>query len=72
MPLPCRTHPLRRPPSGRNRPATWAMGSLFEHLLSADESGGLGVSLVTHRRASRRRCTGTPMRTRRSSSSTGR
>jgi quercetin dioxygenase-like cupin family protein len=28
-------------------PATWAMGSLFEHLLSADESGGLGVSLVT-------------------------
>ena len=23
------------------------MGSLFEHLLSADESGGLGVSLVT-------------------------
>jgi quercetin dioxygenase-like cupin family protein len=28
-------------------PATWAMGSLFEHLLRADESGGLGVSLVT-------------------------
>ena len=28
-------------------PATWAMGSLFEHLVSADESGGLGVSLVT-------------------------
>ena len=28
--------------------ATWAMGSLFEHLLSAVESGGrLGVSLVT-------------------------
>ena len=28
--------------------ATWAMGSLFEHLLSADESDGrLGVSLVT-------------------------
>lgn len=29
-------------------PATWAMGSLFEHLLTADESGGrLGVALVT-------------------------
>ena len=28
-------------------PATWDMGSLFEHLLGADESGGLGVSLVT-------------------------
>lgn len=28
-------------------PATWAMGSLFEHLLTAAESGGeLGVSLV--------------------------
>ena len=27
-------------------PATWAMGSLFEHLLSTKESGGrLGVSL---------------------------
>src|SRR3954462_9342055 len=28
-------------------PATWAMGSLFEHLLSADDSGGLGVAPVT-------------------------
>jgi quercetin dioxygenase-like cupin family protein len=29
-------------------PATWAMGSLFERLVGADESGGaLGVSLVT-------------------------
>jgi quercetin dioxygenase-like cupin family protein len=28
-------------------PMTWAMQSLFEHLLGADESGGLGVSLVT-------------------------
>lgn len=29
-------------------PATWAMGSLFEHLLTSDESGGsIGVSLVT-------------------------
>lgn len=28
-------------------PSTWAMGSLFEHLLTADESGSLGVSLVT-------------------------
>lgn len=32
-------------------PATWAMGSLFEHLLlpmeSGRESGGLGVALVT-------------------------
>jgi quercetin dioxygenase-like cupin family protein len=29
-------------------PATWAMGSLFEHLLTAGESAGaLGVSLVT-------------------------
>jgi quercetin dioxygenase-like cupin family protein len=29
-------------------PATWAMGSLFEHLLIAAESGGaLGVSVVT-------------------------
>lgn len=29
-------------------PATWAMGSLFEHLVSADDTGGaLGVSLVT-------------------------
>lgn len=29
-------------------PATWAMGSLFEHLLSAGDSGGaLGMALVT-------------------------
>ncbi|MEO8555717.1 MAG: cupin domain-containing protein [Actinomycetota bacterium] len=29
-------------------PATWAMGSLFEHLLSAADSGGsLGMALVT-------------------------
>ena len=28
-------------------PATWAMGSLFEHLVSAQESGGVAVSLVT-------------------------
>lgn len=29
-------------------PATWAMGSLFEHLVSAEETTGLlGVSLVT-------------------------
>ena len=35
-------------PAGSGR-GTWAMGSLFEHLLSADESGGgLGVALVTH------------------------
>lgn len=29
-------------------PGTWAMGSLFEHLVSADQTGGaLGMSLVT-------------------------
>jgi quercetin dioxygenase-like cupin family protein len=29
-------------------PGTWAMGSIFEHLVSAEESGGrLGMSLVT-------------------------
>ena len=29
-------------------PGTWAMGSLFEHLVTADDSGGtLGMSLVT-------------------------
>ncbi len=34
--------------SAADGPATWAMGSLFEKLLSAEESGGaLGVSLVT-------------------------
>ena len=36
---------VRRPGEG---PATWAMGSLFEHLVGEAESGGrLGVSLVT-------------------------
>lgn len=36
---------VRRPD---DRPATWAMGSLFEHLVTAGESDGrLGVSLVT-------------------------
>ena len=34
-------------PAGSGR-GTWAMGSLFEHLLTAEESGGgLGASLVT-------------------------
>lgn len=34
-------------PAGSS-PATWAMGSLFEHLLSAADSGGaLGMALVT-------------------------
>ena len=39
----------RRPvyrPAGTG-PATWAMGSLFEHLLLGTETGGLGVSVVT-------------------------
>lgn len=36
---------VRRPGEG---PATWAMGSLFEHLVGAAETDGLlGVSLVT-------------------------
>lgn len=36
---------VRRPGEG---PATWAMGSLFEHLVGAAETEGLlGVSLVT-------------------------
>ena len=36
---------VRRPGEG---PATWAMGSLFEHLVRASDTGGLlGVSLVT-------------------------
>jgi quercetin dioxygenase-like cupin family protein len=36
---------MREPGSGRG---TWAMGSLFEHLLEAPESGGeLGVAIVT-------------------------
>mgnify|MGYP000976012400 CR=1 FL=1 len=36
---------VREPGSG---PATWAMGSLFEHLVGADDTEGhLGVSLVT-------------------------
>ncbi|NYG06309.1 quercetin dioxygenase-like cupin family protein [Phycicoccus badiiscoriae] len=34
--------------AGGTARATWAMGSLFEHLLTAEESGGtLGVALVT-------------------------
>jgi len=37
---------LYRP--AQSAPATWAMGSLFEHLLSAVDSGGaLGMALVT-------------------------
>jgi quercetin dioxygenase-like cupin family protein len=37
---------VRRP--GEEGPATWAMGSLFERLLSGDQSGGaLDVSLIT-------------------------
>ena len=40
------SRPVVHRPAG-TAPATWAMGSLFEHLLSDDESGGLGVSLVT-------------------------
>lgn len=40
------SHPLAR--LAGTGPATWAMGSLFEHLLTAAESAGeLGVSLVT-------------------------
>ena len=40
-------HTVVHRPAGTG-PATWAMGSLFEHLLSTQESGGrLGVSLVT-------------------------
>ena len=36
---------VRRPGEG---PATWAMGSLFEHLVTASDTQGLlGVSLVT-------------------------
>ena len=36
---------VRRPGEG---PATWAMGSLFEHLVGAADTGGrLGVSVVT-------------------------
>ena len=47
------TRPARRDSQVVHRPAgsargTWAMGSLFEHLLTAEESGGLvGVALVT-------------------------
>jgi quercetin dioxygenase-like cupin family protein len=46
---PAREATDRRPvfrPAG-SAPATWAMGSLFEHVLRAEESGGLGVCLVT-------------------------
>lgn len=36
---------MREPDTGRG---TWAMGSLFEHLLESDAAGGeLGVALVT-------------------------
>ena len=36
---------MREPDTGR---ATWAMGSLFEHLLESEESAGrLGVAVVT-------------------------
>jgi len=35
---------MREPGTGR---ATWAMQSLFEHLLEPDESSELGVALVT-------------------------
>jgi quercetin dioxygenase-like cupin family protein len=28
-------------------PATWALGSLFEHLVTAEESGAMGVAIVT-------------------------
>lgn len=38
-------HAIYRPAG--TGPATWAMGSLFEHLLRGGESGGLGVALVT-------------------------
>ncbi len=34
--------------AGGSGPATWAMGSLFERLVNAEESGGeVGVSLIT-------------------------
>lgn len=37
---------VMRPPG--TGPATWAMGSLFEHLVSADQTDGqLGIALVT-------------------------
>ena len=36
---------MREPGTGRG---TWAMGSLFEHLLEDEDSGGrLGVAVVT-------------------------
>ncbi len=38
--------PVVHRPAGTG-PATWAMGSLFEHLVTAQESGGSAVSLVT-------------------------
>jgi quercetin dioxygenase-like cupin family protein len=47
--LPTHTEPLTalyHP--AESAPATWAMGSLFEHLLSSADSGGtLGMALVT-------------------------
>lgn len=40
------THPIHR--KAGSAPVTWAMGSLFEQVLSGEESGGpLGVALVT-------------------------
>ena len=42
-----RPHGVVHRPAGTGR-GTWAMGSLFEHLLTAEESGGrIGVALVT-------------------------
>jgi quercetin dioxygenase-like cupin family protein len=44
--IPEALHAVHRP--AHEGPATWAMGSLFEHLLTSGESAGaLGVSLVT-------------------------
>jgi quercetin dioxygenase-like cupin family protein len=41
-------------------PGTWAMGSLFEHLVSADQTGGtLGMSMVTQPPGIATPCTGT-------------
>jgi hypothetical protein len=52
-------------------PATWAMGSLFERLAGgAGTGGGLSAAVVTQPPASRPRCTCTPARRRRGSSST--
>ncbi|KQX69979.1 hypothetical protein ASD06_03020 [Angustibacter sp. Root456] len=65
------TLPLAR--AAGTGPATWAMGSLFEHLLTGPESGGeLGVSLVTQPPGTATPCTGTPTRARRSTCSRAR